>query len=76
MSGLVREMIHEGFARLRQHFAQVAQTTDPVADMALMGRAYRDNALTNPHLYMVMFGGATLAGFELSETTANTADTT
>lgn len=67
MSGLVREMVHEGFARLQQHFARVGQTDDPVADMALMGRAYRHNALANPHLYVVMFGGASLAGFELSE---------
>jgi AcrR family transcriptional regulator len=67
MSGLVREMVHEGFARLQKHLAQVAQTDDPVADMALMGRAYRHNALANPHLYAVMFGGLSLAGFELTE---------
>jgi len=67
MSGLVREMVHEGFARLQQHLAQVATTDDPVADMALMGRAYRHNALANPHLYAVMFGGSSLAGFELTD---------
>ena len=67
MSGLVRERAYEGFARLAQYFAQVSQTSDPVADMALMGRAYRHNALTNRHLYAVMFGGESLAGFELSE---------
>jgi AcrR family transcriptional regulator len=67
MSGLVREMVREGFIRLQQHFARVGQTDDPVSDMALMGRAYRHNALANPHLYVVMFGGASLAGFALSE---------
>jgi AcrR family transcriptional regulator len=67
MSGLVREMVYEGFARLHGYFAQVNETDDPVADMALMGRAYRHNALTNRHLYAVMFGGESLAGFELSE---------
>jgi len=67
MSGLVREMVHEGFARLQKHLSQVAETDDPVADMALMGRAYRHNALANPHLYAVMFGGSSLAGFELSD---------
>jgi AcrR family transcriptional regulator len=67
MSGLVREMVYEGFARLQQHLGQVNQTDDPVADMALMGRAYRHNAVANPHLYAVMFGGESLAGFELSE---------
>ncbi|GGL08077.1 TetR family transcriptional regulator [Sphaerisporangium melleum] len=66
MSGLVREMVHEGFARLEAYFSQVAATGDPVADMALLGRAYRRNALTNPHLYAVMFGGANPAGFSLN----------
>jgi AcrR family transcriptional regulator len=67
MSGLVREMVHEGFARLQAYFTQVKPTADPVADMALLGRAYRYNAVANSHLYAVMFGGATLAGFSLTE---------
>ncbi|WP_271220624.1 TetR/AcrR family transcriptional regulator [Streptosporangium carneum] len=67
MSGLVREMVHEGFARLQRHLTHVRQTDDPVADMALLGRAYRHNALANPHLYAVMFGGSSLAGFSLTE---------
>ncbi|MEO5874051.1 MAG: TetR/AcrR family transcriptional regulator [Streptosporangiaceae bacterium] len=67
MSGLVREIVHEGFARMQGFFTQVRTTDDPVADMALFGRAYRCNALANPHLYTVMFGGASLAGFSLSE---------
>jgi AcrR family transcriptional regulator len=67
MSGLVREVVHEGFARLQKHFGRVGITDDPVADMALLGRAYRINALANPHLYAVMFGTASLSGFSLSE---------
>lgn len=67
MSGLVREMVHEGFARLQHHFSHVADTDDPVADMALLGRAYRYNAQANPDLYAVMFGGASLSSFSLSE---------
>ena len=67
MSGLVREIAHEGFARLERCFAGVAETADPVADLALYGRAYRHTAVTNPHVYAVMFGGASLAGFELTE---------
>ncbi|GAA3748529.1 TetR/AcrR family transcriptional regulator [Salinactinospora qingdaonensis] len=67
MSGLVRAMVHEGFARLQHHLTQVAATGDPVADMASLGRAYRHNALANSHLYTVMFGGCSLAGFSLSE---------
>ncbi|MEO3854906.1 TetR/AcrR family transcriptional regulator [Acrocarpospora macrocephala] len=67
MSGLVREMVREGFARLQERLTSVRATSDPVADMALLGRAYRFNALANPHLYAVMFGGSSLAGFSLSE---------
>lgn len=67
MSGLVREMVREGFARLQERLTRVQATDDPVADMALLGRAYRLNALANPHLYAVMFGGSSLAGFSLSE---------
>lgn len=67
MSGLVRAMVREGFVRLEQHLNAVGATDDPVADMALLGRAYRRNALANSHLYSVMFGGSSLAGFSLSE---------
>lgn len=67
MSGLAREVVHEGFARLQQYFGRVGATDDPVADMALLGHAYRLNALANPHLYAVMFGATSLSGFSLSE---------
>ncbi len=67
MSGLVREIVHEGFARLQRHMTQVGHTDDPVADMATLGRAYRHNAQANPHLYAVMFGASSLGGFSLSE---------
>lgn len=67
MSGLVREVVHEGFIRLHDFFSRVEQTDDPVADMALLGRAYRHNAMANAHLYVVMFGASSLAGFELTE---------
>src|SRR6266536_2111197 len=67
MSGLVREIVHEGFVRLQSFLTQVKQTDDPVADMALLGRAYRRAAVANANLYAVMFGGASLAGFSLTE---------
>jgi AcrR family transcriptional regulator len=67
MTGLVREIVHEGFARLQNYLTSMAKTADPVADMAFLGRAYRLNALANPHLYAVMFGASSLAGFSLSE---------
>jgi AcrR family transcriptional regulator len=67
MGSLVREIVYEGFSRLHQHMASVPRTDDPVADMASLGRAYRSNAQANPHLYAVMFGGSSLASFQLSE---------
>jgi AcrR family transcriptional regulator len=64
---LVREIVRDGFARLDQMFGLVETTGDTVADLALLGRAYRHNGRTNPHMYGVMFGGATLEGFALTE---------
>jgi AcrR family transcriptional regulator len=67
MSGLVREIVYEGFARLQGDLGQMRQTDDPVTDLCVRGRAYRDNARANSHLYAVMFGGETLTGFELTD---------
>jgi AcrR family transcriptional regulator len=67
MSALVREIVYEGFARLEQSFDQLRASDDPVADMALLGRAYRHNAVSNEHVFAVMFGGSSLAGFALTE---------
>jgi AcrR family transcriptional regulator len=67
MSGLVREIVHEGFGRLATAFGQVEWTDDPVADLALLGRVYRHTANVNANVYSVMFGGRSLAGFQLSE---------
>jgi len=67
MDDLVRAMVHEGFARLHALFGAVGESDDPVADIASLGHAYRANALANPHLYPVMFGGAPLAGFALTD---------
>lgn len=66
MSGLIREMVHEGFTRLQYHFSRVRETDDPVSDMATLGRAYRRNGMDNPHLYAVMFGASSISGFSLS----------
>jgi AcrR family transcriptional regulator len=67
MDDLVRAMVHEGFRRLNDRMVGVVPSSDPVADMAQLGIAYRDNALENRHLYSVMFGGSTLGGFALNE---------
>jgi len=67
MSAIVREIVHDGFQRLQQLFDLAEATDDPVADMALLGRVYRHNACTNKHVFEVMFGGSSLAGFALTE---------
>ncbi len=67
MSAIVREIVHDGFARLQRLFNLVEATDDPVADMALLGRVYRHNAITNRYVFEVMFGGSSLAGFALTE---------
>lgn len=67
MTGLVKEIVREGFDRLHAYLTSVHWTDDPVADMALLGRAYRCNATANPHLHSVMFGEALLSSFSLSD---------
>jgi AcrR family transcriptional regulator len=67
MPALVREIVAEGFTRLDEHQATVPHTDDPLADLQALAMAYRDNALTNPHLYAVMFGATSLKGFTLTE---------
>ncbi len=67
MSAIVGEIVHDGFARLQHLFDRVEPTADPVADMALLGRVYRYNAVTNRHVFEVMFGASSLAGFALTE---------
>lgn len=67
MNDLVRAMAREGFARLHQRMTAVSITDDPVADVVMLGCAYRGNALDNPHLYAVMFGGSSLGGFSLTD---------
>jgi AcrR family transcriptional regulator len=67
MSGVVREIARDGFERLQRLFDRVQPTDDLVADLALLGRAYRYNAVTSRHVFEVMFGGSNLAGFARTE---------
>ncbi|MBA3742411.1 TetR-like C-terminal domain-containing protein [Sporichthya sp.] len=55
MQNLRQEIRREGFTRLKVHLDSVQPARDPLADLALLGWAYWDNALENPHLYRVMF---------------------
>jgi AcrR family transcriptional regulator len=67
MPDLVRAVVREGFDRLARRLAEVPATEDPVADLAGQSRAYRRNALAEPHLYVVMLGGSAVAGFTLTD---------
>ncbi|WP_367318514.1 TetR/AcrR family transcriptional regulator [Streptomyces sp. HUAS ZL42] len=64
---LVRAMVQEGFRLLDRRLRDVGESSDPVADICALGAAYRRNALEHRHLYGVMFGGASLGGFSLTE---------
>lgn len=66
-SDLVRAMVREGFTLLNRRMTEVGETSDPVADVAALGWAYRDNALAHSHLYGVMFGGTGLGDFALTD---------
>jgi AcrR family transcriptional regulator len=67
MDDLVRALVHEGFRHLAERMGEVGPSDDPVADVAELGMAYRENALEHSHLYAVMFGGSTLVGFSLTD---------
>jgi AcrR family transcriptional regulator len=67
MDDLVRALVHEGFRHLAERMGEVGASGDPVADVAELGMAYRENALEHSHLYAVMFGGSTLVGFSLTD---------
>lgn len=57
MPELVRAVVAEGFRQLDRHLDALPVTDDPRADLVAIARAYRANALENPHLYAVMFSG-------------------
>ena len=75
MPAVVHAVIAEAFARLDDHLARCladlpaepADSDDPFRDLRAMALAYRDNALANPHLYAVMFGGPQAIGTELTD---------
>jgi AcrR family transcriptional regulator len=69
MPAVVHAVIAEAFARLDAHLASQLirlDGTDPIAELRAIALAYRDNALANPHLYAVMFGGPAAVGMELT----------
>ena len=55
MPELRRAVRQEGFARLAARAAQLGESDDPVADLAGLGLAYHQVAMSNPHLYRAMY---------------------
>jgi AcrR family transcriptional regulator len=60
--GIAEALYREGFARFANRLSAVPANEDPLARLAALGRAYRDNALENRTYYGVMFAGA-IPGF-------------
>jgi AcrR family transcriptional regulator len=57
--GLVTALFDQAFARLAQHLNAVPRGADALEDLVRVGLAYRSSALTEPHLFALMFGGRT-----------------
>jgi len=55
MPELRRAVRREGFAKLAARGARVGASDDPVADVAMLGLEYYDHAISDPHLYRVMY---------------------
>ena len=55
--GLLNELWREGFRRLWATEEEALKQADPLARLQALGKAYRQNALTNPYFYKLVFGG-------------------
>lgn len=58
MPGLLGAVRQEGFVRLAAGLAELAESDDPVADLAAVGAAYAASAGRSPELYALMFDGS------------------
>lgn len=67
MPELVRAVVREGFTRLDDRLHQAELTGDALLDATRLLWVYRQSALSDPHIYRVMFGGSAIAGFSLSK---------
>jgi AcrR family transcriptional regulator len=64
--GIIEALFIQGFERLREALASIAETADPYEALREGGRRYRALALAHPMAYQVMFLHA-VPGFEPSE---------
>lgn len=58
---LIEAVVIEGFSRFAHFLKNVPHTQNPSADLLELGRAYRANALQNPHYYRAMFNDVSAA---------------
>lgn len=65
MDELLAAIWRDGYAQFGAALEQPTTTDDPVADWMVQGWGYRHFALSQPHLYQVMFGEG-LASFRAS----------
>ncbi|WP_232663907.1 TetR/AcrR family transcriptional regulator [Pseudonocardia sp. TRM90224] len=73
-SGLVTALFDDAFRRLGTRLAAVAPGVDAVDHVVQMGLAYRDSAVSEPHLFTLMFAGRTgLPAASEARTAAGTA---
>lgn len=54
-AGLLESLFGEAARRFGARLATVDATDDPVQDIVRLGMAYRDYALSEPHLYTILF---------------------
>ncbi|AGZ52223.1 TetR/AcrR family transcriptional regulator [Mycobacterium kansasii] len=63
MRELIAAVAEEGLRQFDAALA-VAPTTDPVADLLVVGAAYRRYAIERPHMYRLMFGSTSAHGIK------------
>ncbi len=61
MRGLIAEVADEGYRQFDAALT-VPETADPVADLFVLGAAYRRYAIERPHMYRLMFGSTSAHG--------------
>ncbi|MGK8556098.1 TetR/AcrR family transcriptional regulator [Nocardia gipuzkoensis] len=59
MPGLIRAAGSAGFAQLGERMAAAGVTDQPIADLLVLGLAFRDEARRRPELFQLMFGTGT-----------------
>ncbi|EUA14607.1 bacterial regulatory s, tetR family protein [Mycobacterium kansasii 732] len=64
MRELIAAVAEEGLRQFDAALAVVVPTADPVADLLVVGAAYRHYAIERPHMYRLMFGSTSAHGIK------------